>query len=232
MTPILAAIASALWLGILTSISPCPLASNVAAISFVGRSVGSPRRVLAAGISYALGRAATYVLVGGLVVSSILFIPSVSFFLQKRMNQILGPVLIVIGIGLLGWLKLRLPSWSWSNTLAQQAARRGVVGAGGLGMLFALSFCPVSAGLFFGALVPLAISADSRLLVPAVFGVGTGLPVLVVAILLTLGAQWVGHAYKAMARIERLARPVTGVVFVLAGLYLTITHLAGVAVGA
>ena len=95
-------------------------------------------------------------------------------------------------------------------------------------MLFALSFCPVSAGLFFGALVPLAINADSRVLVPAIFGVGTGLPVLLVAILVTLGVQWVGHAYKAMALVERLARPVTGAMFVLAGIYLSITHLTGV----
>ncbi len=94
-------------------------------------------------------------------------------------------------------------------------------------MLLALSFCPVSAGLFFGALVPLAVNADSRILVPAVFGVGTGLPVLVVAILLTLGVQWVGHAYKAMTRIERLTRPVTAAIFILAGIYLSVLHLAG-----
>jgi cytochrome c biogenesis protein CcdA len=176
---------------------------------------------------YSLGRAVTYVLVGALVVSSVLSIPSVSFFLQKRMNQILGPLLIVIGVGLLGWLRFRLPSWNWGEGIQRRAAAGGVIGAGGLGMLFALSFCPVSAGLFFGALIPLAVNSHSRVLLPAVYGLGTGLPVVVFALLLVLGAQWIGRAFSILTKIERGARPITGVVFILAGLYLTVTHLFG-----
>jgi cytochrome c biogenesis protein CcdA len=228
MSAMLAVVASAFWLGILTSISPCPLASNIAAISFVGRSVSSPQRVLAAGLMYSLGRAVTYVLVGALVVSSVLSLPSVSFFLQKRMNQVLGPLLIVIGVGLLGWLPFRLPSWNWGEGIQRRAAAGGVLGAGGLGILFALSFCPVSAGLFFGGLVPLAVSAGSRVVLPAVFGVGTGVPVLAFAVLVTLGAQWIGRAFNALTRIEKLARPATGIVFILAGVYLALTHIFGV----
>jgi cytochrome c biogenesis protein CcdA len=225
VTGLLAALGSALWLGILTSISPCPLASNVAAISFVGRSVGSPGRVLLAGLTYSLGRALTYVVVGMIVVSSVLSIPSVSFFLQQRMNQILGPLLIVVGIGILGWIRVPLPAWSWSQALKERSARSGIGGAGLLGVLFALSFCPVSAGLFFGALIPLAINAHSRVLVPAVYGLGTGLPVVAFAVILVLGAQWVGRAFSLLTKIERAARPATGVVFVLAGLYLSLRHL-------
>ena len=227
MTAFLVALGSALWLGILTSISPCPLASNVAAISFVGRSVGSPRRVLLAGLLYSLGRALTYVLVGILVVSSLLSVPSVSFFLQERMNQVLGPLLIVIGVIIMGWLRLPLPSLNWGASLKERSAKAGVAGAGLLGIIFALSFCPVSAGIFFGALIPLAVNAQSRVFVPAVYGVGTGLPVVVFAVLLVLGAQWIGRAFSVMTRIERAARPVTGAVFILAGLYLTLTHLFG-----
>ncbi|MFN2377383.1 MAG: sulfite exporter TauE/SafE family protein, partial [Candidatus Binatia bacterium] len=153
----LASLASALWLGILTSISPCPLASNIAAVSYVGRHAEDARRVLLAGLAYSVGRAVTYVLVGWLVVASVLSIPSVSFFLQQRMNQILGPLLILIGIGILGWIPLRLPSTGFSDGLRERVAARGILGAGSLGVLFALSFCPVSAGLFFGALIPLAV---------------------------------------------------------------------------
>ena len=228
MTGLVVALGTALWLGILTSISPCPLASNIAAISFVGRSVGSPRRVLIAGLLYSLGRALTYVLVGVLVVSSGLSVPSVSDFLQKRMNQVLGPLLILIGIGMMGWIRLPVPSWSWSQALQQRAARSGLAGAGLLGVLFALSFCPVSAGLFFGALVPMAVNANSRVLLPAVYGIGTGLPVVVFAVLLVLGAQGIGRAFSALTKIEKAARPVTGAIFILAGLYLAITHLFGV----
>jgi cytochrome c biogenesis protein CcdA len=227
MSELFVSLGSALWLGILTSISPCPLASNVAAISYVGRGVGRPRRVLLAGLLYSLGRALAYVLLGMLVVSSLLSVPSVSFFLQERMNQVLGPLLIVIGIGLVGWLRLPLPSWNWSQKIQQRAASSGVAGAGLLGILFALSFCPVSAGLFFGALVPLAVQAHSRVAVPAIYGLGTGLPVVVFAVLLVMGAQWIGRAFQVMTRIERAARPVTGGIFILAGLYLTLTHVLG-----
>lgn len=224
MTGWLAALGSAAWLGILTSISPCPLASNVAAISFVGRSVGSPRQVLLAGLLYSAGRALTYVLVGALVVSSLLSLPSVSFFLQKRMNQILGPLLILIGIGIMGWIRLPFPSWNWSQAIQERTARSGVVGAGLLGVLFALSFCPVSAGLFFGALIPLAAGAHSRVLLPAVYGLGTALPVVGFAVLLALGARGIARAFNVLTKIERAARPVTAGIFVLAGIYLTATH--------
>lgn len=227
MTEPMVAIGTALWLGILTSISPCPLASNVAAVSYVGRNVGHPRRVLAAGLLYAFGRALTYVLVGALVVSSLLSVPKVSFFLQERMNQILGPLLILIGIGLVGWLRLPLPSWSWTRPASPRSATGGLAGAALLGALFALSFCPVSAGLFFGALIPLAVQGHSRMVLPAIYGIGTGLPVVVFAFLLVLGAQWIGRAFRVLTNIERAARPVTGGVFILAGLYLTATHVLG-----
>lgn len=227
MTAILGGLASALWLGILTSISPCPLASNIAAVSFVGKGLANPRRVLVAGLAYTLGRALTYVIVGALVVASILSIPSVSFFLQRRMNQVLGPLLILVGVMLLGWIPIRLSAPGWSEGLQRRAGNAGVLGAGALGMLFALSFCPVSAGLFFGGLIPLAVGARSSVLLPAVYGVGTGLPVVVFAVLLAVGAHWVGKAFHVLTRIEKAARPATGVIFILAGLYLSATHLLG-----
>jgi cytochrome c-type biogenesis protein len=229
MTEVLAATGTALWLGILTSISPCPLASNVAAVSFVGRHVASPRRAVVAGISYTLGRALTYVLVAALVVSSILSIPSVSLFLQARMSQILGPLLIVIGVIMLGWVKMPVWSKNWGETIQKRAKHGGIGGAGMLGMLFALSFCPVSAGLFFGALIPLAIGANSRIVLPALYGVGTGLPVVAFAVLFALGAHSVGRAFRVLTTVDRAARPATGIVFILAGAYLTATRILGLA---
>jgi cytochrome c-type biogenesis protein len=228
MTEMLAGLASALWLGILTSISPCPLASNVAAVSYVGRHAENPRRVLLAGLVYSAGRALTYVLIGSLVVASVLSVPNVSFFLQQRMNQILGPLLVLIGAGILGWIPVRLPGTGFSDRLRERVAGRGLLGAGGLGILFALSFCPVSAGLFFGGLIPLAMSTNSRVVLPAVYGVGTGLPVVVFAVLIALGAQGVAKAFNALRGFERVARVVTGVIFIGAGAYLIATHLLGV----
>jgi cytochrome c-type biogenesis protein len=221
----LIAVGTAAWLGILTSISPCPLASNIAAVSFVGRSVRNPRAAVAAGITYALGRTMTYVSVAVLVVSSVLSIPAVSLFLQHRMNQVLGPLLLLVGAGLLGWLRLPLPSFNWPRSIASDRRDVNIAGAGVLGLVFALSFCPVSAGLFFGALIPLAISHGSRVLLPFTYGIGTGLPVLIFAILIATSAHWVGRAFDILSTIEKWARRVTGGVFVLCGIYLTATHL-------
>jgi cytochrome c biogenesis protein CcdA len=228
MTEWLAGVASALWLGVLTSISPCPLASNVAAVSYVGRQAGGPRRVLLAGLAYSAGRALTYVIVGSLVVTSLLSIPSVSFFLQQRMNQVLGPLLVLIGAGILGWIPVRMPSTGFADGLGVRVAGRGLLGAGALGVLFALSFCPVSAGLFFGGLIPLATHAGSRVVLPAVYGLGTGLPVVVFAVLIGLGARGVAKAFDAMTGFERVARVVTGAIFLGAGAYLILTHFVGV----
>lgn len=227
MNGLLGAGATALWLGILTSISPCPLASNVAALSWLARGAAAPRRVLAAGIAYSLGRAVSYVVVAGLVVASLLSVPGVSFFLQRQMNQLLGPLLVVIGAGLMGWLPIRLNGPAWSDALRARVAGAGWIGAGLLGMLLALSFCPVSAGLFFGGLIPLATGSGSRLVLPALYGIGTGLPVVVAAVVLSSGLQQAGGIFNAMARVERVARPASGVIFLLAGLYLTAVHLFG-----
>ena len=168
---------SALWLGILTSISPCPLATNIAAVSYVGRQVGSARRALAAGALYTAGRTLAYVLLGAAAVWSLMSMVAVSSFLQGFFPRLLGPLLIVLGLLLLGVVQLRLPGLGFSDKLRVWVDRSGVWGAGPLGFVFALSFCPVSAGLFFGALVPLATEHRSPLLLPALYGIGTALPV-------------------------------------------------------
>jgi len=229
MIETLVAPATALWLGILTSISPCPLASNIAAVSFVGRQVGVPHRVVVAGFVYSAGRAITYVVIAAIVVTSLLSVPSLSFFLQQRMNQVLGPLLIALGLLMLGWLRVPWIGGPGRQALAARLAGAGLPGAAGLGVLFALSFCPISAGLFFGGLLPLATGAGSQVVLPAIYGLGTGLPVVVLAALLALGAGGIGRAFRALTRFERVATPITGGVFVLAGIYLLLTHIAGLA---
>ena len=221
---------TALWLGILTSISPCPLATNIAAISFIGKMVGNTRHVLLSGLLYVLGRVVAYIAVGVIVVAGILSIPGVADFLQNYMNRILGPVLLIVGIILLGLIKI---SWigSFGAGKAQSTAERGGLwGAGLLGIIFALSFCPVSAALFFGSLIPLAVGVGSTIAYPTVFGIGTGLPVILFALLLAFGAHAVGTAYDKLRQFERWARRVTGIVFMLVGVYYTFTYTFGITI--
>lgn len=169
---------SAFWLGLLTAISPCPLATNIAAISFIGRQVGNRRAVLGSGLLYTLGRAATYVALGAILAGGLLAVSEASRFLQKYMNEILGPVMILLGLVLLGWIGSGLSLNLAGRGIQERASKGGLVWAGLLGILFALSFCPVSAGLFFAGLLPLALQNGSRFLVPAVYGLGTALPVV------------------------------------------------------
>jgi cytochrome c-type biogenesis protein len=221
------AIGSAVWLGILTSISPCPLATNIAAISYIGQRVDRPAKVLLSGVLYTLGRMVTYVLLGVLVVSSVLSIPDVAMFLQRNMNKLLGPILLAAGLLLMGLINLRLPGVAASDKLHKRVEKGGVLGVGLMGLLFALSFCPVSAALFFGGLIPMAIEQESDIILPTVYGIGTALPVVVFALLIALGTHYVGRLFNRLTAIEKWARRITGVVFLAVGLYYTLAYLVG-----
>lgn len=229
MTELILAALSAFWLGVLTSISPCPLATNLAAISFVGRRLEKPRLVLLGGLLYTLGRAVTYGLLGALLVSSLLSAPHLAQFLQRHLNQALGPLLIVIGMFLLELLSLPTRGSSWLVRLQERAGQQGLVGAFLLGVLFALSFCPISAALFFGSLIPLAVANESGFLLPSAYGVGTAVPVLGMSLVVALGARSIGGLFTRLTAFEKWARRFTGVVFVLAGVYLTLVYVFGVA---
>jgi cytochrome c biogenesis protein CcdA len=218
---------SALWLGILTSISPCPLATNIAAMSYIGRRVGSPGHVFASGILYTLGRAFTYLFLGALLVKSLLSAPTISFALQTNMNKILGPVLIVVGLFLLDVFRFSLPGIGLTDRLKTRIEKMGVAGAALLGIIFALSFCPVSAALFFGSLIPLAVSSGSAALLPSVYGIGTALPVALFAVLIASGVHSVGKLFNRITAFELWARRITGVLFIAIGIYFCAVYLFG-----
>lgn len=219
MDALILAIGSAFWLGILTSISPCPLATNIAAVSYIGKRVESPRQVLLAGLLFTLGRLITYVGLGVILVASLLAVPEVALFLQRSMNKVLGPMLIIVGLLLLGVLRIPGLGLTVGDRIQKRAERLGVWGAGLLGLLFALSFCPVSAALFFGSLIPLATETGQSVLLPVVYGVGTALPVVGFAVLLAFGVRSVGSVFNRVTQIERWATRITGVVMLLVGGY-------------
>lgn len=208
---------TAVWLGILTSISPCPLATNVAAMSFVGKDVSSPGRVLLTGVLYTLGRSLAYAVLAALLIASVFAIPDLSFWLSTYMNKFLGPVLIAVGIVLLDLVRVNFATSCVSDKAGERFGKPGFWGAGLLGILFAMSFCPVSAALFFGSLLPLAVKNGSSVLLPSAYGAGTGVPVFVFAVLTALGAQWVSKAFKKLVQLEKWARRVTGAIFVIVG---------------
>ena len=214
-------ILTASWLGILTSISPCPLATNIAAISYIGKRVGEPSKVLATGLLYTLGRMLTYVVVGVILIESLLSAPTVANFLQKYMIIFLGPLMILVGIILLELITFKFSGNGISQALQNKVNSLGIWGGGLLGIIFAVTFCPTSAALFFGSLLPLAFQENSGILLPSIYGVGTGLPVIAFSILLAISANMVGKAYNKIVIFEKWARKLTGIIFLGIGIYYT-----------
>ncbi|MFH1406482.1 MAG: aromatic aminobenezylarsenical efflux permease ArsG family transporter [Candidatus Omnitrophota bacterium] len=217
-------ILTALWLGILTSMSPCPLATNIAAVSFLSRKITHPKTVLLSGVAYTIGRMSAYAIVGFLIVKSLLSVPIAANFLQRYMNKALGPILIIAGLFLLDMLKLNIPSLAISEKHQRKMAGSGIFGACILGFMFALSFCPISAALFFGSLIPLAVDNKAGLILPFIYGIGTGLPVLIFAVAIALGAASLNLWFRRISKLEIYARKITGLIFIAVGIYYILAY--------
>ena len=218
-------LASAVWLGILTSVSPCPLASNIAAVSFISRKVTQRNTVLLSGILYTLGRSLTYIVLGVLIVKTLIDVPILSDFLQRYVNKILGIALILVGMVLLDLLRIPLSLPSVSERIAERLVDKGALGSLPLGILFALAFCPVSAALFFGGLIPLALKAQSGIGLPLIYGIGTGLPVLLFAFLVAAGTQYINNLYYRITKVEFYTKKVTGMIFIVIGIYYALAYI-------
>ncbi|MDD2624093.1 MAG: aromatic aminobenezylarsenical efflux permease ArsG family transporter [Candidatus Riflebacteria bacterium] len=220
---------TAAWLGILTAISPCPLAANIAAISFIGRQMGNRGAIFFSGLLYSLGRVLVYVLLGYVISSGLFASGQISRFFQNYLNEALGPLLILLGMILLNLIGTEIGSVKLvGDGLQQKAAKRGVIWALPLGILFALSFCPVSAGLFFGALIPLTLKSGSALYFPGIYGVCTAIPVVIFAFLIAYGGEKLGKAYNNLSKIQVFVRDLTGTVLIIVGIYYSLTHIYGV----
>lgn len=246
MTAYLLYAGAALYLGILTSISPCPLATNIAAISYVGQKVGDPRSVIAAGGLYTLGRCLLYLALAVLLAGTALSIPAVSLFLQNYMYLVLGPIFLLMGMFLVGLITTNLGGAAMTDSMQNRVDAMGLWGSLLLGVLFAVSFCPTSAMWFFGLLalmlgaeagqitavlanvginLPEASLTGGIVVLPVVYGVGTAIPVLFVSLVLAFSAQSVGKTYNILARIEWWARQATGWLFVVLGVYFSLKYV-------
>ena len=246
MTAYLVYVGAALYLGVLTSISPCPLATNIAAISYVGRKVGNSRAILSAGFLYTLGRCLLYLGLAVLLAGTAMSIPAVSLFLQKYMHLVLGPIFLILGMFLVGLITTNLGGATMSEGMQKRVDAMGVWGALPMGVLFAVSFCPTSAAWFFGLLalvmgseagaitvilakvgisLPESSLPGGTLILPFIYGIGTALPVLLVAFLLAYSAQSVGKTYNILSKVEWWARQVTGWIFVLLGVHFSLRYV-------
>jgi len=210
---------TAFLIGILTSISPCPLATNITAIAYISKDIKTPRHTLLNGLFYTIGRGISYTILATLIYFGLSSF-QISRIFQGWGDKVLGPVLIVTGLILFGVIKINLGGKSEkTEKLKEYLASKGYLGSTLLGMLFALAFCPYSGVLFFGVLVPLALKSKEALLLPPFFALGTGLPVVVFSFLIAFSMQKIGKAFLAVQKIEEVSRKVVASVFLLTGIY-------------
>jgi cytochrome c-type biogenesis protein len=212
-------IVSAFILGLMTAISPCPLATNITATAFISKNISSKRKVFLSGLLYSLGRGFSYTAIG-----LILYFGASRFHIARFFNQngekYLGPLLIIIGLIMLNIIRLNfLGKSSFQEKLSQRFKDKGLLGSFLIGVVFALAFCPYSGALFFGMLIPMSITSADGLYLPIVFAFGTGLPVILFTYLLAFTVGKVGVFYNRITKIEKVMRTVAGVVFILTGLY-------------
>jgi len=214
-------IISALLLGLITAISPCPLATNIAALGYVSRRATERKYTVMTGVLYTLGRMFSYSIIGIIIIVVGLEIPGVASFLQNFGEQALGPLLIVVGVIMLSINKISLSFGGGKlSAIGVKVADWGMIGGFLLGALFALAFCPYSAVLFFGVLIPLALKSAGGVALPAVYAIGTGLPVLVFGVLLSAGVARVSTWLNAVTRAEKIIRVVVSIIFIGVGIYL------------
>jgi cytochrome c biogenesis protein CcdA len=211
--PLLAAAA----LGLLTAISPCPLATNITATAYIAKTITNRRKVLLSGALYTLGRMSSYTVLAALIYYGVAQFRVARLF-QGNGERFIGPLMILIGLILLGLLPLGfLSGGRLTERLSERFKDRGLTGSFLLGMVFALAFCPYSGALFFAMLIPMTLSAGMAL--PVVFSLGTGLPVLLFAFVIAYSMEKLGSYFKTVQKVEKVMRIVAGATFLLTGLY-------------
>ena len=209
---------TALLLGLMTAISPCPLATNITAIGFISKDLGNRNRVFFNGLFYTLGRAITYTLI-----PLIIYFGADKFkfsgFFQMYGEKIIGPLLLLIGIFMLDIIRINSPGLGMLSEKMEKRKTWHFINALLLGIVFALAFCPYSGVLYFGMLVPLTISSASGLYLPVIFAIATGIPVIIFAWVLAYTISGIGGLYNRIKIFELWFRRVIAVVFVIIGIY-------------
>lgn len=212
-------IVSAFVLGLMTAISPCPLATNITATAYISKNISSKKKVFVSGLLYSLGRGFSYTTIG-----LILYLGASKFHIARFFNQngekYLGPLLIIIGLIMLNVIKLHfLGKTNFQEKLSVRFKNKGLFGSFLIGVVFALAFCPYSAALFFGMLIPITIASADGLYLPIIFAFGTGFPVILFTYLLAFTAGKIGLFYNKITKIEKVMRNIAGIVFIITGLY-------------
>ena len=213
--PILAAFA----LGLLTAIAPCPLATNITATAFIAKTINNKKKVVLSGLLYTLGRMFSYTLIGAMIYFGASKFQVAKLF-QGNGEKYIGYVLIIIGLIMLDVIKLNfIKGFNFTEKLSETFKTKGLLGSFLLGALFAMAFCPYSGALFFAMLIPMTLASSEGLLLPIVFSIGTGLPVIFFAFVIAFSMERLGNYFKTITKIEKVMRIFAALTFIVTGLY-------------
>jgi sulfite exporter TauE/SafE len=208
---------SALLLGLLTAIAPCPMTINITAVGFIGKDISRRQRIFTNGAFYALGTICSYV-----TLALVLYFGAdqfkVSQFFQQHSESIIGPLLLVIGLFMTGMIRLDFPVMTRLTKKFETRKSFRAWDSFLLGMILALAFCPYSGVLYFGMLIPLIISTSSPWN-SLVFSLSAGLPIVLFAWLLAFTVSGVGKAFNNLKTFEFWFRKMVAAVFIGIGLY-------------
>ncbi|MEZ4909589.1 MAG: aromatic aminobenezylarsenical efflux permease ArsG family transporter [Saprospiraceae bacterium] len=208
---------TALALGLLTAIAPCPLATNITATAYIAKTINSKKKVILSGVFYTLGRMFSYTFIGAIIYFGASKFHVAKLF-QGNGEKYIGFVMVILGLIMLDIIKLNfIKGVSVSEKLSDKFKEKGLLGSFLLGALFAMAFCPYSGALFFGMLMPITIKTG--LLVPIVFSMGTGFPVILFAFVIAFSLEKLGKYFKAITQVEKVMRIVAGITFIVTGLY-------------
>jgi len=215
---------SALILGLMTAISPCPLATNITAIGYLSKDLENRRKVFFNGLLYTLGRAISYTSIGLLFFFGASEFKLSAFF-QTWGERVIGPVLIIIGLIMLNLINFNIPGSGSLSKRFENKSRTSPFWIILIGIVFALAFCPYSGVLYFGMLIPMTISSAKGLYLPIIFALATGIPVIIISWLIAFSVGSVGYFYKRIKSFEYWFRKIIALVFIVVGLIYLLIYI-------
>jgi cytochrome c biogenesis protein CcdA len=211
---------AAFFIGLMTAISPCPLATNITAIAYTSKKIGNSKHTLLVGVLYTMGRMIVYIGIAAIIVWIGISTFSISITLQKYGKILLGPLLLIFGVLMLNVINISFGKSSDKlNKIKESLSEKGLIGSLLLGMLFALAFCPISGVFYFGMLIPLALQNSDPILIPSLFAFATGLPVIIFSLILVFSVSKIGDVMKKVQTFEKWMRKAVAIIFISVGIY-------------
>jgi cytochrome c-type biogenesis protein len=214
-----APVLAALSLGLLTAIAPCPLATNITATAYIAKTITDKKKVLLSGVLYTLGRLFSYTIIAAIIYFGMSKFQIAKIF-QGNGEKYIGFILIFVGLVMLNIIKFNfIKGGNFTDKLSEKFKTKGLLGSFLLGALFALAFCPYSGALYFGMLIPMTLNSEASLLLPIVFSLGTGIPVIIFSFIIAFSLAKLGIYFKAITKVEKVMRIIAGLTFIITGLY-------------